>query len=124
RNGLTAYTYSPRGPGFLAPVARRSFCSLDTSVGVSGPHDFAVRSSAVRPHEEIMRVAVASIASRPTFRDDSAYAPPAGAGPAHHASDFGKSQVNFRKTEFDPIAACWRDGQLAHGRSVIRSCVR
>jgi len=80
RNGFTAYTYSPRGPGFLAPVTRRSFCSLDTSVGVSGPHDFAVRSSAVRPHEEIMRVAVASIASRLTFRDDSAYAPLAEAG--------------------------------------------
>jgi len=44
RNGFTAYTYSPRGPGFLAPVIPRLVTArLDTSVGVSGPHDFAVR---------------------------------------------------------------------------------
>jgi hypothetical protein len=42
-------SYSPRGPGFLAPSSARSSRQLDTSVGVSGPHDFAVRISAVRP---------------------------------------------------------------------------
>src|SRR5215475_7820908 len=51
RNGFTAYTRSPQEPGFLAPVARSSLCALDTSVGVSGPRDFAVRISGVRPHD-------------------------------------------------------------------------
>jgi len=37
---LTLIARSPRGPGAFAPVASRSFCSLDTSVGVSGPHAF------------------------------------------------------------------------------------
>jgi len=55
--------HSPRGgfngvlralPGdraFLPPSPNGSIRRLDTSVGVSGPHDFAVRQSAVRPHE-------------------------------------------------------------------------
>jgi len=53
RNGFTTYTYSPRGPGFLAPVVRsvRHASELGLSVGRPGPYDFAVRSSAVRPHE-------------------------------------------------------------------------
>jgi hypothetical protein len=36
---------SPRGPGSLAPVACKIIISrkLDISVGISGPHDFAVR---------------------------------------------------------------------------------
>jgi hypothetical protein len=38
---------------------------LGLSVGRPGPHDFAVRVSAVRPREEIARVAKASIASPP-----------------------------------------------------------
>jgi len=94
----TPYTCSPQEPGFFAPVASRSFCSLDLSVGRPGPHDFVVRINAVRPRETIARVANASIASR-LGRDDSAYAPLTEAGPAHHASDFRKSQVCLRKTE-------------------------
>jgi len=48
---LTAYTRSPREPGFLAPVARsvRHASGLGLSVGRPGPHDFAVRIGAVRP---------------------------------------------------------------------------
>jgi hypothetical protein len=42
---------SPREPGFLAPVANRSFCSLGTSVGVPGPHGFAVRACVSRPRK-------------------------------------------------------------------------
>jgi hypothetical protein len=40
----------PGEPGFLATVIPEKLASqeLDTSVGVSGPHDFAVRLSAVR----------------------------------------------------------------------------
>src|SRR5215471_18745166 len=57
----------PGEPGFLAPVTCGSIRRLDTSVGVSGPHDFAVRQNAVRPHEKLARVAFASIASCPAF---------------------------------------------------------
>src|SRR6202011_2737419 len=44
------YRALPGEPGFLAPVTPEKLASqeLDTSVGVSGPHDFAVRLSAVR----------------------------------------------------------------------------
>jgi len=39
----------PGVPGFLATVAsREASAKLDTSVGVSGPHDFAVRIAAAR----------------------------------------------------------------------------
>src|ERR1700722_8144327 len=43
---------------------------LDTSVGVSGPHDFAVRVSAARPRKIFAHVAAASTASRTNVRDD------------------------------------------------------
>ena len=49
RSGFTPYTCSPRGPGFLAPVARKSSpCERSASVGAPGPHDFVVRIRAVR----------------------------------------------------------------------------
>src|SRR5690242_14243388 len=51
RDGFTPYTCSPQEPGFLAPVASRSFCSLDLSVGRPGPHDFGVRIGDVRPRD-------------------------------------------------------------------------
>ena len=57
---------SPRGPGCLAPVAARFVTArLGLSVGRPGPHAFAVRLGAVRPHEKIVRAAKASIASPP-----------------------------------------------------------
>ena len=43
---------------------------LDASVGASGPHDFAVRVSAVRPRKIFALRAFASIASPPYVRDD------------------------------------------------------
>ena len=50
-------------PGFLATVApRKRLAKLDPSVGGPGPHDFAVRASALR-----LVHAAASIASRPRF---------------------------------------------------------
>jgi hypothetical protein len=115
RDGFTAYTYSPRGPGFLAPVVRsvRHASELDLSVGRPGPYDFAVRSSAVRPHDKIVRVAVAAIASRLTFRDDAHTPLKAEAGRAHHTPD-----STFRKTELfllrrlDRILAMRPDGQI------------
>jgi hypothetical protein len=49
RNGVTAYTRSPRGAGLIAPVASPFITAkLDTGVGVPGPHDFAVRIGVLR----------------------------------------------------------------------------
>gem|GEM_PF-4844349 len=54
---------SPRRPGFLSPSpARSSTRGLDISVGISGPHDFAVRADAFRQeHHCVHRI------PRPTF---------------------------------------------------------
>jgi len=47
RDGVTAYTCSPRGPGFLAPViVPTSSARLSLSVGRPGRHDFTVRERA------------------------------------------------------------------------------
>src|SRR3984957_18348870 len=43
RNGLRLIPCSPRRPAFLPPSLRGLIRKLDTSVGVSGPHVFAVR---------------------------------------------------------------------------------
>ena len=49
RNGLTAYTWSPRCAGLLATVACELVIRrLDPGVGGSGPHDFAVRAGRAR----------------------------------------------------------------------------
>jgi hypothetical protein len=50
RNGFTAYNALSPVTGFLATVASKKLASqkLDASIGASGPHDFAVRVSAVR----------------------------------------------------------------------------
>jgi hypothetical protein len=57
-------TVTSRGPGSFAPVIPEKLASqeLDTSVGVSGPHDFAVRISLAR-----LATLPASTASRPAF---------------------------------------------------------
>src|ERR1700724_3746288 len=60
------YRALPGEPGFLATVTPEKLASqeLDTSVGVSGPHDFAVRLSAVRQwHFSVHRIP-------PRVRDD------------------------------------------------------
>jgi hypothetical protein len=41
-------TVAPRRPGLFATVIGRLLRQLDTSVGVSGPHDFAVRIGIAR----------------------------------------------------------------------------
>jgi hypothetical protein len=43
RNGFNGFLRAPRRPGFFATVVREIAHELDTCVGVSGPHDFAVR---------------------------------------------------------------------------------
>jgi hypothetical protein len=62
---LRLISCSPRRPGSFATVARGIvFRELDASVGASGPHDFAVRFSAVRQR----RIRVHRIP--PRVRDD------------------------------------------------------
>ena len=92
---------SPQGPGLIAPVASRSFCSLGISVGMPGPHDFSVRIDASRPRKYCALTSSRPPHPRLTFRDDSAYAPLAEAGCAENASDFWKSQVVLRKSAKD-----------------------
>ena len=60
----------PGVPGFLATVAsREASAKLDTSVGVSGPHDFAVR---VRIRIRIrIRIARLAIQPRPSHPDSN-----------------------------------------------------
>jgi hypothetical protein len=67
RDGFTAYTALSPVTGFLATVIPEKLASheLDTSIGVSGPHDFAVRIGAVR-----LSCTAASTASHRAFRDD------------------------------------------------------
>jgi len=48
RNGVTAYTRSPRCTGLVATATRENVHGLDPSVGGSGPRDFAVRPGRVR----------------------------------------------------------------------------
>ena len=43
RNGLAAYTRSPRGAAFLAPVVREGTPAGSARVAAPGPHDFTVR---------------------------------------------------------------------------------
>src|SRR5690242_21954052 len=66
----------PGAPGFLAPiVALKSSAQLVASVGATGPHDFAVRFSAVRPHEKSRATLPRPSHTRLTYRDDRACAP-------------------------------------------------
>src|ERR1700682_4417002 len=59
RNGFTAYSALSPVNGCFATVAPGKFASqeLDASIGASGPHDFAVRLSAVRQwHFSVHRI--------------------------------------------------------------------
>src|SRR6202521_2140042 len=76
RNGFNKLLRAlPGEPGFLATVAcGYRFRRLDTSVGVAGPHDFAVRETApfvgVLPASIASRPASVTIASRPSVGQD------------------------------------------------------
>ena len=61
RNGFTAYNALSPVNGFLATVISGTYRQLDASTAASGPHDFAVRFSAVRQGTS------ASTATRPAF---------------------------------------------------------
>src|SRR5215475_1830003 len=65
----------PGNRAFLLPSsARSSSRQLDTSVRVSGPHDFAVRFGVVRPHEQSCASPTRPSHPRLACRDDRAHA--------------------------------------------------
>ena len=85
---VTAYTCSPRGAGFLAPVTRKIIaCKLDASVAAPGPHDFAVRNMLlVSQQHRVHRIpppTSVTIAKRPSD----------GGGTASNSIYFGKMEV-------------------------------
>jgi hypothetical protein len=72
RNGFTAYfVVSPETGLFCLRRSRKFTAKLDTSVGVSGPHDFAVRVvSLVLRHLRVHRIPLptfVTIAKRPSW---------------------------------------------------------
>jgi hypothetical protein len=75
RSGFTAYFALSLATGLSCHHHSRGLYpqELDTSVGVSGPHDFAVRVSVVRlathPASTASRPAFVTIASRPSVWD-------------------------------------------------------
>ncbi len=106
REGLRLISRSPRGPGFLAPVAPEKLASqeLDLSVGRPGPRDFAVRFSHVR-----LTCPPRPSHPRPTCRDERAYVP-------LHRGGMRERIVLICPTEQARThAADWHDGQFAHG---------
>src|SRR5689334_22559034 len=74
RDGVTAYTCSPRCAGLVSHrrPGEQSPPKLDLSVGRSGPHDFAVRAIAARPrHPRVHRILFERprrLAKRPSSR--------------------------------------------------------
>src|SRR6202048_245993 len=90
------YRALPGEPGFLATVAPEKLASqeLDTSVGVSGPRDFAVRLSAVRQG----RIRVHRIP--PHVRDD-------------------RETLLVRRRDRIPIVLIWSRRQRKFGNSEI-----
>jgi len=81
RNGFTAYIALSRVTGLSChPRRRNCFRQLDASVGASGPHDFAVCTSAL-----LSAAPPASIASRPAFVT-IASRPSDGTGPNRYIS--------------------------------------
>jgi hypothetical protein len=65
RDGFNGVLRAPPGTGLSCPVMSSSFRPLDTSVGMPGPHDFAVRIGIARlANQHVHRI------PRSTFRDD------------------------------------------------------
>jgi hypothetical protein len=73
RNGFNGFLRALPGDRALLPPSFADTCKLDASVGASGPHDFAVRVSAVRlaklPRPLHPAPRFVTIAIRPLCRD-------------------------------------------------------
>src|ERR1700737_2418482 len=72
RNGFNGFLRALPGDRACLPPSSRGTnpAKLDASVGASGPHDFAVRVSIIRPARCCAPDAAASTASRTYVRDD------------------------------------------------------
>jgi hypothetical protein len=113
RNGFNGVLRTlPADRAFLPPSPARSLCELDTSVGVSGPHDFAVRVEIVRRRgkraatqhvHRIPRPTFVTIAKRPSWRARDG---------ADHASE---KSSEFPKVSNKSPATRWHGGQFTHG---------
>ncbi|MBV9984102.1 hypothetical protein [Bradyrhizobium sp.] len=105
-------------PGFLAPITREIIiCALDTSVGVSGPHDFTSALSMLVVHRlrvhRIPASRVVTIARTPLCIE---------AGCAHHTSDLRKQQSEiFFSVGLDSISEKLPVGQITgiHASSFV-----
>jgi hypothetical protein len=111
RNGFTAYFVLSPVTGLVCHRRPRGLPprKLDTSVGVSGPHDFAVRK-----HTLSSVAWFASTASRPNVRDDG-QRPSFGTGRRSFKSDLGQARREiFLRTGLD--AGSTDDGDLPDGQ--------
>ena len=102
RDGVTAYTRSPRCTGLVSH--RRSEHRLKSLIPASGDQDHTISPSARLARR---REATASIASRPTSRDDCRTPLLAGRDGGRVQVIWGgsqailrKSEINFRKSEY------------------------
>src|SRR6202050_475131 len=88
---LTAYSVLSLVTGlFCHHRWRNLFRQLDASVGASGPHDFAVRKSALSSLAQL-----ASIASRPYVRDDRETPLCVGRDGERYAGDLGGKKMRI-----------------------------
>jgi len=104
----------PGEPGFLCPHHHaESSARLVASVGATGPHDFAVRISAVRPHEKSCATPSRPPHPRLAPRDDRACAPRVEAGWRAWNTWFGVRVKIFSENQHAYPATWWHDGQIA-----------
>jgi hypothetical protein len=110
RNGVTAYTRSPRGPGFLAPVAREPLVERPAGLAsASGGQDHTTSPSASAP---FVRANIISHAQpmRPSHpaanvRDDRETPLMRRRDGADHLLIWGRSQEMLPKIEINPAAS-------------------
>jgi hypothetical protein len=100
----TAYTRSPRGAGFLAPVTCEIITrKLDASVAAPGPHDFAVRKMPlVAQHHRVHRIpppTSVTIAKRPSD----------GGGTGEIWHNFGKNERGKFEQGVLRLRSAWRN---------------
>ncbi len=107
RDGLRLISRSPRGPGFLAPVAGVMRSIIANLTSASGGRDHATSPSAISHVRPTCHPRPSH--PRPTCRDDSAYVP-------LHRGGMGENIVLICPTsQARRPATDWHDGQFAHG---------
>ena len=93
---FTAYTCSPRGAAFLAPVADGTYRRRSARVAAPEPHDFAVRCKRFARQPKPPDAA-ASIATRATLRDERVSSLLTARAEGEHTTDLRNCQEEFRK---------------------------